>query len=364
MHTEHSQNILVALCGISPAVITEAAWALWQGKNPHIIHEVIVITTSAGRKCLQDHLLDSGIWEQLRADLGAGRQELLFGDTAYNIRELPSADRSHDLADICTEEDNLAMADTFLDILRGLCDNPVNRIFVSIAGGRKTMSAMMALCFSLTARPQDQLCHVLVNPPFDSPQLQPLFFYPPNTPSRHFYHSTVLSSAAAEINLITIPVARLRQLYTGSHGQLPGNYRNLVSLADDNLQAAHLPVLQLDHKQGSCRFDDQELALAPKEFMLYYTIACCSKKNQLIEGTVELGDKMQSVHQRIRLLSHHRLQKNMLNDEDAIRKSVSDIRRKIKSLLPPAYRHLYYPSGSFGPGRYRLALPMDKIIIL
>ncbi len=364
MDSENSRNILIALCGISPAVISESVWALWKEENPQRIHEVIVITTTTGRKYLRDYLLDSGIWEQLRQELGASSQELLFGDTSYNLRVLPAADRSHDLTDICSSEDHLCMTDTFLDILRGFCDNPTNRIFVSIAGGRKTMSAMMALCFSLVARPRDRLCHVLVNHPFDSPQLQPLFFFPPSIPQDHIYHSSRISSAAAKINLITIPVARLRQLYAGGSGQLPGSYRDLVALADENLQAAHLPTLHLNCQLATCCFDEQPLALPPKEFMLYYTIARCSQKNHLLEGTLELGEEMESLHWEIRHCCHPRLQKNMLNDPDSIRKSISEIRRKIKSLLPSAYRQLYYPSGSFGPGRYRLALPPPKISLL
>ncbi len=217
MPLNHSKNILVALCGINPAVITETVWAFWNANNQQRLHEIIVITTAAGRKCLVEALFRTGVWNQLRTELGAEEHELLFGETTNNIRVLPSADRTHDLLDICTEEDNLAMADTLLDILRGFCDNPENSLFVSIAGGRKTMSAMLALCFSLVARPQDRLCHILVNPPFDSPQLQPLFFYPPRTPCQHIYNSMSISSATAQINLINIPVARLRQLFTDNY---------------------------------------------------------------------------------------------------------------------------------------------------
>ncbi len=56
-------HILICLCGMSPAVVTETVYALAQSGDPPA--QVIVITTSAGEAVLREKLWDSGVWAAL-----------------------------------------------------------------------------------------------------------------------------------------------------------------------------------------------------------------------------------------------------------------------------------------------------------
>jgi hypothetical protein len=111
---------------------------------------------------------------------------------------------------------------------------------VSIAGGRKTMGFYLGYAFSLFARPQDELSHVLVSAPFES---HPEFFYPPaiprRLPTRAGQH---IDTADARITLARIPVVRLR------HGQpqalLDGHasYGDTVAAIQQSLAPPHLRI--------------------------------------------------------------------------------------------------------------------------
>ena len=60
-------HILICLCGMSPAVVTETVYALAQSGDPPA--QVIVITTSAGEAVLREKLWDSGVWAALEKRL-------------------------------------------------------------------------------------------------------------------------------------------------------------------------------------------------------------------------------------------------------------------------------------------------------
>ena len=199
---EDSETVFVAVCGQSPAILTETVWALAHETPPLIPGRVIVLTTTAGRKMIERELFGpEQVWAKLRQALGATPRQLRFGVTADSIRLFPKPDQSADLADIQTMADNAVVADTILECLRGIADNPHTRIIASIAGGRKTMSVLMAFCLGLIARPKDRLCHVLVSPPFDDPRLEPRFFYPLKGAKHQLPNGSAIPAANAVIRL-------------------------------------------------------------------------------------------------------------------------------------------------------------------
>jgi CRISPR-associated protein (TIGR02584 family) len=104
---------------------------------------------------------------------------LRFGTTGDDIlvfaRSGPTG-RSIELADIRTPADNHAAADFLLEKLRQFTENDDVRLVCSLAGGRKTMGALLYAGLSLIGRDTDRLTHVLVNEPFDDPRRQPSEF--------------------------------------------------------------------------------------------------------------------------------------------------------------------------------------------
>ncbi len=234
--TDARQIVLLSVTGQSPAVLTETVWALAHEKPPIIPHRVVVITTTKGRDTLIKELLtpeNDNVWNRLCARLqGLGHNltgRLQFGSTAHDIRVFTRFDsaskRNIELPDITNEEENLAAADFIMEQVRGLAADNV-RLVASVAGGRKTMGALLLAVMSLIGRRDDVLTHVLVNEPFDSPGLRPRFYFPVTPPVTHVLTDPLgnpvkdrdgkpitKSSNEAKILLGRIPFVALRTLF-------------------------------------------------------------------------------------------------------------------------------------------------------
>jgi len=179
---------------MSPAVLTETVWALAHEKPPVIPDRVIVVTTAAGRDCLERDLFTPNpsfggrtVWQALRrailprapnpkSEIGDQRSEIRSQKssipplTLEPIRVIvapdPATGRTRELADLRTPADNEAAADFLLEQVRAIVENPDTRLIASLAGGRKTMGALLYACLTLVGRETDRLTHVLVNEPF------------------------------------------------------------------------------------------------------------------------------------------------------------------------------------------------------
>jgi CRISPR-associated protein (TIGR02584 family) len=119
--------VLLAVVGMSPAVLTETIWALAQEAEPVLPSRIIAITTTGGREQIRRSLFEplprfngQTAWQALRAVLekrGMNLQDRLrFGITPDDIRVITAADRasgqSVELADIRTPAHNETAADS------------------------------------------------------------------------------------------------------------------------------------------------------------------------------------------------------------------------------------------------------------
>ena len=131
-------------------------------------------------------------------------------------------------------------------------------LHASIAGGRKTMGFYLGYAFSLFARPQDELSHVLVSSPFES---HPEFFYPPATPRRLATRGGQhIDTADARITLARIPVVRLR------HGQPQALLQGHASFGDTVAaiqQSLAPPRLHIDLLTRQVQCGGQPITLSP-----------------------------------------------------------------------------------------------------
>ena len=117
-------------------------------------------------------------------------------------------DGKSDFGDIATPAQNDAAADFILKVLRQYTEDPGSRVIASIAGGRKSMSALMISCMSLLGRTQDRVCHVLVNEPYEQ-QMDPPFLFPEGG-GRHVLDGKTYRSENARPVLSDIPFVRVR----------------------------------------------------------------------------------------------------------------------------------------------------------
>ena len=177
---ERHGTILIAGMGTSPAVLTETVWALAHQALPVVPDEIVVITTKSGKDALRTAVMsgEPSVWERLKAALRKEKiaidGKLVFGETS--IRVMPD-ESGNEIVDLRTGTDNLRAADFMLGELRKYTEDTETTILCSIAGGRKTMSALLFSCMTLLGREQDKVYHVLLPPVFEQ-GVEPPFFFP------------------------------------------------------------------------------------------------------------------------------------------------------------------------------------------
>lgn len=158
----------VALClaGLTPAVVTETLYGLAVTRRPRVVpDEVHIITTGAAYPTVVGRLLGpSGALARLRREYGLPRDGLRCDPARVHV--LRDA-RGRWIDDIRSDRDSRAAGECIRDVVRTLARDPGTELHCSLAGGRKTMSALLATALQLYRRPQDRLYHVLVSEPFE-----------------------------------------------------------------------------------------------------------------------------------------------------------------------------------------------------
>ena len=182
MKTTNKEVFLYAVTGLSPAVFTETIWGL-AAQNPPVLPTCIrIFTTKVGKDKLSAWAKLH--WEDMSRAIAKKHKnrdipEIFKGKWQSGFVEvLKNRDKSgieYDMDDIRSQDDNLEMAefmfkkikeDIDYEIFKGR-ERPV--IYASIAGGRKTMGAMLHSIVSLLGKDGDKIFHVLTDkdPPRD-----------------------------------------------------------------------------------------------------------------------------------------------------------------------------------------------------
>ncbi len=251
-----SEVVLFAVSGMSPAVLTETVWALAQEKPALIPDRVVVVTTVLGRQKIRDELL-TGEWEKLQRAVNAD-ERLEFGDTGHHLRVITRG--TVELDDIRTPADNAAAADFILEQLRSLVENPDIRVVATIAGGRKTMSALLYGCMSLIGREADRITHVLVDGRLEQ-RRDPKFFFPTN------------KEEARGVCLADIPFVPLRNRFRDLD-EMPGSFNRLTAsysrlLKSDSEQPVLVKLLENGVEVNGLRVRLRDRALHTLRYLIH-----------------------------------------------------------------------------------------------
>lgn len=288
-------SVLLAVTGMSPAVLTETVWALAQEPDPVIPSRIIVLTTVAGRDAIEARLFRPSPqfagrtpWQALRDALrDAGHSvegRLRFGTTPDDVRVMTSVDPttglSCELADIRTPSDNEAAADFLLDQVRGVVENPDTELIASVAGGRKTMGALLYACMTLAGRESDRLTHVLVDEPFEA---LPDFFFPAQG-GGPLCHSkgTLHSPDAARVVLADVPFVPLRNLFLKELGRPAGTFTRLMTRCRDAVRQTTGENLRLSIRESAPEIEvnGTRARLAPREHLLLLFLATRARNSE------------------------------------------------------------------------------------
>lgn len=176
--------VLLAPVGMSPQIVTETIWSYArQSRPPRLPREAHVIATLTGEAHVRALLLGE---EQRQPTTGKliepaqDRWSQLFHDV-LGVEPVPIIvhvpnEGSYYPADIASPHDDKLFAELCYKLVANLTAEDAPPLVGSIAGGRKTMSAHIMTAFSLWARKDDDLCHVILNPPGAEGERE--FFFP------------------------------------------------------------------------------------------------------------------------------------------------------------------------------------------
>ncbi|MCG3144831.1 MAG: hypothetical protein HONDAALG_02304 [Gammaproteobacteria bacterium] len=177
------QTILISSLGESPAVVTEAIDKLEEAEGIRFTQVVTLGTDESevrqGCAILNEHMVDH-----------------------YADRSIVYLHEAIGATDVLTEKDNLdylALVAKWLKTSKHLGD-----VYVSLAGGRKTMSALMALAVQIYGA--KLLCHVVHLQMSDSLQRD---MNAANLSRNREEWETLLHPASEEIELVRLPVISL-----------------------------------------------------------------------------------------------------------------------------------------------------------
>lgn len=255
----------VCLAGLSPAVVTETLYGLVTRRPRGVIpRDVHIVTTHGAYPTLAATLLGpQGALARLRADyrLPAGTLRCL-PDHVHVLAD----ERGRPLDDIRTPADSRAAGEAIGRLVRELARDDGLELHCSLAGGRKTMSALLATALQLHGRAQDRLYHVLVGEPFER---IPHFYYPSPRPDRRRLDGRVVDFHRARVELVEIPLVALGQVARrlGLDGlALQELARELEAEATGRLRPE---PLEIDLAGRRVRVGDRPLRLSPQELGLY-----------------------------------------------------------------------------------------------
>ena len=274
------KKIMLSVLGLSPQVLTEALYALlMQGR---LVHEIHVITTMTGRDLIHSGLLASGegAFYQFLKEYQIPENTINFSPS--NIHVLRHSN-GEELYDIITPEDNEILVRKCMELSWRFTRDSEHEVYFMIAGGRKTMSACLALSAQFYGRPCDRIYHVLISPEFENCRD---FYFPPRKPrlvattdskGKVCYRNT----KDAEIWLVSMPFVSVRDKLTKEDLKLPQEPEILLaSLIRDNP-----PRLQIDFDKQTVIYKGKQLDLSPLQmallgFFAIKRVECsCNKKD-------------------------------------------------------------------------------------
>ncbi|MDX9708410.1 MAG: CRISPR-associated ring nuclease Csm6 [Trichloromonas sp.] len=263
------KTILLALCGLTPQVITETLYALHQEGRQ--IDAIRVLTTRFGKDACLAQLFRSGDGHFYRylEEYGVSREAI---DFAPRHLQAVMDENGSELDDISGEEASERFLRLCMEAVFELTADPQCQVLISIAGGRKTMGASLSLAAQCYARRQDRIYHVLVEPAeFESCRD---FFYPPKEPrtiavqtrDRRPCH---MSTDQAEITLVPMPFFPLRAQLTPAMLLQPESPAALML----SLVREDQPLLVIDLPQKKIVWKRVECDLPPSLLAFYALLA-------------------------------------------------------------------------------------------
>jgi CRISPR-associated protein (TIGR02584 family) len=368
---------------MTPAVLTETIWALAHENPPVIPDRVVAVTTTRGKRLMEQELFtpasDGGLdlWQTLRQELLGGQnpndQRLILDP----IREITAPNsrtgRNEALEDFRTSDENAAMANFVLDQVRGLVETPSIQLITSIAGGRKTLGALLYACMSLLGRESDRLTHVLVNEPFDSFGLSPRFYFPKQPiQSLKTAEGKLVTAKHANIDLGDIPFVPLRNLFERDLIRKPYSFTELVERCRHKVNEVASRNVNLTIWRHRREIEVNGLRVQTSNFQQVLLLFLAETGNALVLAKIT---KFNSAIEPLKLFANQLYAKRKPNDfndwrgearlpenidDQNLRRSLNELKEKLRDAGPEAVALIQALPGR---GRFSLDLPPTAITV-
>jgi len=364
MEQKINKTVLLCVTGLTPQVVTETLYALYQSGQtlPETVH---ILTTAEGAERARLTLINDDWFERFYKDYKLPKP-------VFNVDHihLLQDQNGTSLQDIRSQQDNRAMADAITEKIRQFTANPESSLHVSIAGGRKTMGFYAGYALSLYGREQDQLSHVLISANYES---HPQFYYPtpyPNTIYSNDKTNKPLDTQQAEVVLADIAFVRLRHGLDKNLLEGKSSFTESVQRAQQALGPAKLCIKLRQLKLVAC---DTAIPAKPADMVFYYWILQkqFTHRQQIYcpsEGAPDKDYAKSYLHYYCQLLGEmgntERTQKTL---KDGMSKSFfeqrkSRINRQIKDALGlHSESYLIVPKGKRPNTHYIIQLEQDQI---
>lgn len=365
--------VLLAVTGMSPSILTETIWAL--GEEGTLPDRVIAITTTTGAAQIEAELLTPkeafggrSAMESLRLALERKGHDTT-GKLRFEIRPIQRWDEEArcyvPLPDIRTPEENTGAADFIMEQIRTFTEVDDVRIIASLAGGRKTMGALLYACMSLLGREDDRLTHVLVSEPYDT-LLPPGFFFP-GQPCQTLStrDGRTVQASDGVIQLADVPFVPLRNLFERDLVKRRHSFNALVQACRKQVRQP-APHLRLWRSRREVEVNGTPVATsAMQQLLLLYLAAARLGKKPMHSKYVAALDELGSYAAELRVSDpgdwRHGLELPRDMDDQRLRQLLDQLKTKLKAagyetatLIP------YLPKR----GRFGLNLPLEKIELL
>ena len=262
------KTILVSIAGLSPQIITETLYYyLIERKPPFWIDEIKVLTTSPGKQKIINMLLDKnkGKFYSFCKDYNIDPKSIKFDESSITVLGSDAP-----VEDIISDKDSAIIGNEIVQFIKEITLIPDSKCIFSAAGGRKTMTAYLALAAQLYAKDDDILCHILVSPDFESNK--DFYYIPPNNKKIEVKDASgntlkILETKDAKIYSSEIVFLKLRKLLNIKDDLF---YDDLVGIAQKKIDYCGDKIVAFDIKNNSVLLGSKKITLRPIELSIYY----------------------------------------------------------------------------------------------
>jgi CRISPR-associated protein (TIGR02584 family) len=298
-----TRRILFCTIGATPQVVTETVWALLRQRTPPWIPDEIHIVTTTFKLVSVCSALQSShgqlamllgnlplvtihipsrsgtpiVFEQLRA---AGD----WDDPNKGMTKIEVIDPAA-LNDVNSQDDAAIMGNLILRLMARFTHDPDTEIHISLAGGRKTMSAHALLALSLVGRARDEASHVLVSPVAfeDHPEFwhpeQGGFIHTKEDLRRSPLPAPTLDPKNAHVALVPTPAPLMRHEVKDAESLERLDLAEIVKLVNLAAVLRGNPHVRLDTKRNAIQVGGVERIFGPKLFAIYRLMAIACKED-------------------------------------------------------------------------------------